>query len=148
GHARSFVDAAALRLDDAVLDLVGDAQTVASANGVCLVDERNGIRKPGAVDRNGTAALESYRDLLGGDLDVIAPGGDTHDRFDDVDPRAQFFEVFGLMRRAPDVRVRAVRLFNGVAVREAVRNQPLAHLLAPAQFADELRIEPRLVDAQ
>src|SRR5690606_31282504 len=101
-----------------------------------------------AVDRNGTAALESYRDLLGGDLDVIAPGGDTHDRFDDVDPRAQFFEVFGLMRRAPDVRVRAVRLLDRVAVREAVRNQPLAHLLASAELADELRVEPRLVDAQ
>ena len=35
-----------------------------------------------------------------------------------------------------------------VAVREVVRDEELAHLLAPAELVDEVVVEPRLVDAQ
>ncbi|VXB84363.1 hypothetical protein BACI9J_250001 [Bacillus altitudinis] len=147
-HARRLVDAAALRLDDAVLDLVGRTQAVAATDGVRLVDQGDRVGVLDAVDRDGATGLEPDADDLGRDLDVVTPGRDTHDRLDDVQAAGQLFEALRLVRRAPDVRVGRVRLLGGVAVREPTGDEPLAHLLAAAELLDELGVEPRLVDAQ
>ena len=147
-HAGGLVDAAALRLDDAVLDLVGGAEAVAAADRVRLVDEGDGVGELRAVDRDGPPGLEADRHLLGGHLDVVAPGGDAHDRLDDVEPGVEVLEPLRLVGGAPDVRVGRVRLLGGVAVGEAAGDEPLAHLLAAAELGDERRVEPRLVDAQ
>ena len=42
-HARRFVDAAALRLDDAVLDLIAHAEAVAAADRVGLEQQRDRV---------------------------------------------------------------------------------------------------------
>ena len=68
----------------------------------------------------------------------------SHDRHRAVEP----LELLRLVGRAPDVRVGRVRLLGRGAVREAALEQPLAHLLAPAELGHELRVEPRLVDAE
>ena len=54
-----LVDAAALRLDDAVLDLVAHAEAVAAADRVGLEDERHGVGELHAVDRDRAAGLEA-----------------------------------------------------------------------------------------
>ena len=58
-HARSLVDSAGLRLDDAVLDLVGHAKTMAAADLVGLEDQGNGIIEDFAVDGDGPAGFEA-----------------------------------------------------------------------------------------
>ena len=60
----------------------------------------------------------------------------------------QLLERLGLVRGAPDVGVGRVRLLGRVAVRQAALDEELAHLRAAAELVDELRVEPRLVDAQ
>src|SRR5699024_1086712 len=147
-HARGLVDPARLRLDDAVLDLVGHAESVTAADLIGLEDQRHGIVEDLAVDRDRATGLEADGDLLGGDLDVIAPGGHAHDRFDDVESGVEELESLGLVGRTPDVRIGRVGLLGRIAVRVAVFDEPFAHLLAPAELLDELRVEPGLVDAQ
>jgi hypothetical protein len=51
-HARGLVDAPALRLDDAVLDLVAHAQAVAAADGVRLREERYRVLEALPVERD------------------------------------------------------------------------------------------------
>ena len=87
-------------------------------------------------------------DVLGGDLDRRIPVRDTHDRHDDLDARRQLLERLRLVGGAPDVGVGRVRLLGRVAVRQAAADEELAHLGPAAELGDELRIEPRLVDAQ
>ena len=72
----------------------------------------------------------------------------AHDRLHDVHRLGQKLERLGLVRRAPDVGVGGIGLLDAVAVRQVVGNEPLAHLLAPAKFVDELLVEPRLIDTQ
>ena len=57
-------------------------------------------------------------------------------------------ERLGLVRRAPDVRVGGVGLRRAVPVGQAAGEQPLGHLLAAAELADEAGVQPRLVDPQ
>ena len=57
-------------------------------------------------------------------------------------------ERLGLVRRAPDVRVGGVGLLRAVPVGQAAGEQPLGHLLAAAELADEVGVQPRLVDPQ
>ena len=52
------------------------------------------------------------------------------------------------MGGAPDVRVGGVRLLRARPVRQAAVEQPLGHLLAAAEFGDEVGVQPRLVDPQ
>ena len=52
------------------------------------------------------------------------------------------------MGGAPDVGVGRVRLLDRIAVREVACLEELAHALAAAEFVDERRVEPRLVDPQ
>ena len=78
----------------------------------------------------------------------LIPVGDAHDRLDDRHRAVEQLELLRLVRRAPDVGVGGVRLLDRRAIREAALEQPLAHLLAPAELGDELRVEPRLVDPE
>ena len=57
-------------------------------------------------------------------------------------------EGLGLVRGAPDVGVGRVRLLLAVAVGQVVLDEPLAHLGAAAELADEVGVQPRLVDPQ
>src|SRR6185312_9622292 len=115
---------------------------------VGLVDQGDGVGELGAVNGHRAAGLEANGNVFSGDLDVFAPEGHAHDRLDRFQAGAQVLQGLGLVRGTPDVGVGAVRLLGGVAVREVVRGQPLGHLLAAAQFGDEVRVQPRLVDAQ
>ena len=72
----------------------------------------------------------------------------AHDRLDGLDAGVEVLERLGLVGGAPDVGVGGVRLLGAVAVGQAVREQPLRHLLAAAELGDEVGVEPGLVDAQ
>jgi hypothetical protein len=67
-HSWCFIDAPALRLDDAVLDLVGHAQAVAATDGVRSSDKRDRIIENAIVDRNRSSLLESDRHILNRNL--------------------------------------------------------------------------------
>ena len=58
-HARRLVDAAALGVDDAVLDLVAHAQAVAPADAVRLEEELEQRREPLAVRARPAAPARS-----------------------------------------------------------------------------------------
>ena len=145
---RAFVDAAALRLDDAVLDLIAHPESVPAADRVRLEDEfdRRGERR--AVDRHRPALLEPHGDVLGRDVDGGVPVGDTHDRRDDLHRRVELFQCLGLVRRPPDVGVGRVGLLGRVAVGEVVGDEELAHAPAATELVDEVGVEPGLVDPQ
>src|SRR5690606_28365047 len=125
---RRFVDATGLRFNDAVLDLVRNSEPVTTTDRVRFVDERHGIVEDDAVDRYRAARFEPYGHLFSGDLDIIAPGSHAHDRLHDVESRVKELELLRLVRCAPDVCVSRVRLFGRIAIRVAVRDEPLAHL--------------------
>ena len=57
-------------------------------------------------------------------------------------------ERLRLVGRAPDVGVGRVGLLDAVAIGQVVLDQPAAHLGAAAELADEVGVEPRLVDPQ
>ncbi len=148
GHARSLVDAAALGLDDPVLDLVGHAQAVAAADGVRLHHQVDGGGELLAVDRHRAALFEADRHVLGEDLDVGVPEPHPHDRLDGLDAGVQVLQGLGLVGGAPDVGVGGVRLLRAVAVGQVVGEEPLRHFLAAAEFGHEVRVQPGLVDPQ
>ncbi len=64
-HAGRLVDAAALGLDDAVLDLVGEAEPVPPADLVRAPDELDRVADLLAVDGDGNAVLEPHDDDFG-----------------------------------------------------------------------------------
>ncbi len=84
-EARSLVDAAALGLDDAVLNLVGHAEAVAAADAVGFEQELDGIVELLAVESDREALFEADGDLFALDLDIVAPEGRAHDGDDDLD---------------------------------------------------------------
>src|SRR5262249_24826439 len=93
-HAWRFVDAAALGLDDPVLDLVAVAEAVTSADRVRLEDDLGERRRLLVVDRDRYATFEDDLHAFGFDLHVGTPRGDAHDRLDDVDAAIELLEVF------------------------------------------------------
>ena len=56
-----FVDAAALGLDDPVLDLIAHAEAVPAADAVGLEHQLHGILEDDAVERDGLALVEADR---------------------------------------------------------------------------------------
>src|SRR6185436_12291864 len=79
-HAGGFVDAAALRLDHAVLDLVARAEAVTSADAVGLEQHVDGALELLPVDGGRTPADERQADAFRVDASVCPPVGNAHDR--------------------------------------------------------------------
>ena len=147
-QAGSLVDAAALGLDDAVLDLVAHAQAMAPADAVGLQDQRDEVGVFGAVQGDRTAFLEAHGDGLALDRHVVLPEGDAHDRIDDLHAGGEILQVLGLVRGAQHVGVGRVGLLGRHLVAEAGRRHERRHLGATAQLVDEQLVEPGLVDLQ
>ena len=147
-HSWCFVDAAALRFDDPVLDLIAHPEAVAAADGVGFADERDLVAEGALVQRDRPSLVEAHGHGLRRDGDVAAPERDAHDRLDDGDAFVEKLEILGFVRRAEDVRVGRVRLLDAHLVAEAGAIQVFRHLFAAAELVDELAIEPRLVDPQ
>jgi hypothetical protein len=99
-QAGGLVDAAALGLDDAVLDLVAHAQAVAPADAVGFQDQLHRVGEGLAVQRDRLAFLEAHGDFLGLHRDFVLPEGHAHDRVDDLDAGVQVLQVLGLVRGA------------------------------------------------
>ena len=100
-HAGRLVDAARLRLDDPVLDLVGHAQAVPSADRVGLAHERHRVVVVDAVDRDRTAGDELQRHVLGLDGDGRIPELHAHDRLDGLQRDIELLEGLRLVGGAP-----------------------------------------------
>ena len=96
----------------------------------------------------GRPASKVIGDVFGLDLDRLVPVAHAHDRLNRFQGGAQQLEGLGLVGCTPDVGVGGVGLFGRVAVREVALDEPFAHFLAAAEFRDECRVQPRLVDAQ
>ena len=79
-HAGRLVDAAALGLDDPVLDLVAHAEAMPAADGVGFEEQRDRIGERLAVQRDRLALRKTHRDRLGLDGAVVAPERHAHDR--------------------------------------------------------------------
>ena len=147
-QTRRFVDAAALGLDDAVLDLVAHAEPMASANDVGSRHKLDLAGELFAVDGHWPPFVEPNAHGLGIDDHVFAVVSHAHDGLNNVHARAQLFEQLGLVRGAPDVGVGAVGLFFAVSVGQLALNEKLAHLGAATELANERFVEPRLIHAQ
>ena len=147
-HAGRLVDAAALGLNDAILDLIRHAETVATTDLVRGHHEGDLVGKFLAIDRDGPTLVEANRDLFGFDRHSRIPMLHAHDRLNDVHRLGQKFERLGLVRRTPNIGVGRIRLLDAVAVWQVVRDEPLAHLFAATELIHELLVEPRLIDTQ
>src|SRR5579859_1677742 len=145
-HAGSFVDAAALCLDDPVLDLVAHAKTMTTADGVGGEEQRHRIGEPLTVQRDRLALLKSHDDLLGLHGTLVAPERHAHDRIDDCDAAVEPLEILGLVGRTENVAVGGIRLLGAHLVGEAIGGHERRHFRAAAQLVDELLVEPGLVD--
>ena len=96
-----LVDAAALGLDDAVLDLVAHAQAVAAADAVGLEQQLDLVVEARAVERDRQAFVEARRV-------TVSRWTATSSRqkatpmigCDDRDAAVQVLQVLGLVRRA------------------------------------------------
>ena len=88
-----FVNAAALRLDDAVLDLIAHAEAVPAADGVRLEEHVERRRESAAVDCDRMPLVEADRDRFSLHRHVVAPEGGAHDRLDDGDALVEELEV-------------------------------------------------------
>ena len=82
-ETRRLVNAPALGLDDAVLDLIRHAEAVTPANPVGLLNQPHRIVIGHAVDGNRPPLLEPHRHDLRFDADVVTPERHPHDRLDD-----------------------------------------------------------------
>ena len=134
GHPRGLVDAAGLRLDDAVLDLVTHAEPVTTTDGIGFQDEGDLVVVLLAIDGDGYALFEGDRHFLGVDLDVRVPELDAHDGLDGLDRDVQGLKRLGFVGGAPDVGVGGVGLLLGIAVGQVVGGEPGAHLVAAAEL--------------
>ena len=74
--------------------------------------------------------------------------GTSHDRLDDLDALVKEFKIFRLMRRAPDIRVGGISLLLRHLVSEPGLLHELGHLFAPAEFVDEVLVQPWFVNAK
>ena len=143
-----FVDAAALGLDDAVLNLVGHAQAVAAADAIGFEKKFNGIVELPAIESDRKTLFEADCDLFALDLDIIAPECRAHDGNDDFDGRRKLLQVLGFMGCAKQVGVGGVGLLRRHLVGEAGALHERGHLGAAAEFVDESSVEPGLVDLE
>src|SRR5579859_4621639 len=94
------------------------------------------------------ALFEADRYFFALHVDIIAPGGRSHDGFDDADAARKLLEVFGFVRRTEEIRVRGVGLLSRHLVAEAGFLQEGRHLGPAAELIDEEWVEPGLVDLQ
>ncbi len=113
-HPGSLVDAAALRVDDPILDLVAHPQPMASTDRVQLSEALECRPKLRAVHGDRHAARELHADLLGRNYLLAAPVGHSHDGLDDLHVLIEPLEILGLVRSPQHVRIRRIRPF-GVA---------------------------------
>ena len=148
-HPGRLVDAAALRLDDAVLDLIRHAEPVPAAD---LVRGRARARPDRrSRGRRSTTGRPPANSIVTSSGSIATSGSQCATPMigvDDLHRRLEQLEILRLVRRAEHVRVGRVRLVDGRRVRQAALEQPLAHLPAPAELFDERAVEPRLVDPQ
>src|SRR5690606_14093253 len=147
-HARCLVDTAALRLDDAILDLVAHPETGPTTDRVCLCHQLDLIREGLAIDLDRQALLEADGDLFVGDLDVFLPERYSHDRVDDVDVLVEELQVFRLVCRTEHVRIGRIGLARCHMELEARAFEVFGHLGAATELVNEALIEPRLVNSQ
>ncbi len=148
GESRRLIDAATLCFDDAVLDLVAHAETVATTDSIRFVHELDLRGELLAVECDRPAFAELDRDVFWCDGDGSVPVRDAHDRLDDVHRGGELFELLGFVRGTPDVGVRRVRLLGGIAIRQLLGGEERTHLRATAHLAHERRVQPGLVDPQ
>ena len=131
-HAGRLVDAAALRLDDAVLDLVGHAEPVAPADRVRLHHEVDTVGELAAVERDRPALVEARRVTVSGSIATAGSQWRTPMIGSTMSiDRVEVLELLRLVGRAPDVGVGRVRLLGARAVgqaraRAATRSSPCA----------------------
>ena len=132
-----LVDAAALGLDNPVLDLVAHAQAVASADAVGFEHQLDRVGILRAVQRDREAFFEANGDLFALDRNVVAPEGHAHDRHDDLHAACQQLKVLRLVRRAQNVGVGRVGLLRRHLVSKAGLLHEGRHLGPSAQLVDE-----------
>ena len=147
-HAGGFVDTAAFRFDDAVLDLVAHAEAVSPADAVRFQHQLDRVGVFAAIERDRHAFGEAYPHFFCCNGDVFPPKGHAHDGGDDADAAVQVFEVFGFVGGAQQVGVGGVGFFRAHFVVEAVVVQKLRHFRAAAQFVDKALVQPGFVDFQ
>ncbi len=147
-HSRGFIDAAALRFNNTVFNLIAHAQTVTAANAVGFEHEFNLVIKHFAVERDRDALFKANGHFFGFDVAVFTPERNTHDRVNNLDAAVQMFKILGFVCRAEHVGVGRISFFLAHLVAEAVVGKELAHFCSAAELADELNVKPGLVDLE
>mmetsp|Transcript_592 Transcript_592/g.1591 ORF Transcript_592/g.1591 Transcript_592/m.1591 type:complete len:458 (+) Transcript_592:194-1567(+) len=141
-HARRLVHAPALGADDAVLERVGDAHTIAATDGVCLLD---GIDRLELLTIDGHAAALNKLDgnLLHLVRRVLGPA--AHLGVDDGHGRLDGLEVLRFVREAREVGISGVLL---LWTDEGLNVEGLevgGHLRAAGKLLEKEGVTPRRV---
>jgi len=97
--------AAALRFDDAILDLIAHAEPVPAADRVGFEKHVERGRERRAIERDRMALLEADTDRLTRHRHVVFPERHAHDRLDDGHALVEQFQIFGFVGRAENIRV-------------------------------------------
>ena len=148
GEAGRLVNAAALGLDDPVLNLIGHAQAMAATDAIGFKKKFDGVGELAAVEGDGKALFKADGDLFALDFDIVAPEGRAHDGNDDLDGSRKLLQVFCFVGCAEQVGVGGVGLLGGHLVGEAGALHVRGHLRAAAELVNESRVEPWLVDLE
>src|SRR5260370_40783580 len=103
GKAGGLVDAAALGLDDSILNLIGHAQAVATADAIGFEKKGNGVVESAAVECDGKALFKADSHLFAPDFDIVAPEGRAHDGGNYFDRSRKVLQGFCFVGCAEDV---------------------------------------------
>lgn len=132
-HSRGFIDAAALRFNNTVFNLIAHAQTVTAANAVGFKHEFNLVIKHFSVERDRDAFFKANGHFFGFDVAVFTPERNTHDRVNNLDAAVQMLQILGFVCRAEHVGVGRISFFLAHLVAEAVVGKELAHFGSAAR---------------
>ena len=147
-QGRGLIDAAALGLNNTVLDLIAHAKTMSPANPVGFEQQLDEVVEAVSVEGHGKALFEANDDLFTRDGNIVEPEGCAHDGVDNPDGRRQVLQILGFVRCAQDIGVRGVGLLSGHLVSETGALHEGGHLGAPAELVDKGGVEPGLVDLE
>ena len=148
GQAWSFVNSTALGFNDAVLDLIAHAQSMAAADAVGFEDQFHGIRELDTVQRDRLTFFKTHGNFLALDFNLVLPESDTHDGVHNANAAIEEFQILGFMRGPQHVAVGAVGFFGAHLVTKACLGHECRHFSTAAEFIDEQLIQPGLVNTQ
>ena len=104
-HPGGFINAAALRFDDTVFDLIAHAESMAAADPISFQHQLNVIAKGLSIQRNRVALFKADGDFFRRNFDAFIPELHAHNRVHNLDAGVQELKIFSLVRSSQHIGV-------------------------------------------